>query len=177
MAMIWQVEAAAHRVGAAKADFYPSIDLIAFAGLDTIFFRKLFRWESRSAYIIPGLHLPIFTAGRIRANVRARQAEFEELIYSYNELVLRAAQEVADQIVVLKAADLELQDQIALVENQSQTLCLTSLKVDHALSNCLDYLRAKELLLQEQLALNQKSYARTAASIALIRALGGGYGS
>ena len=175
MAHIWRVEATAHLVGAAKADFYPRVNLCAFAGLDSVFFNKLFTWGSRSATVVPAFHLPIFTAGRLKANLRARQAEFEQTIFAYNEAVLRAVKEVADQIVMLKTADETLRVENRLVQNKLQNRKLMHLRYEHAISNLLELLDTQEALLQEEFKKIHFQYERYVAVIHLIKALGGGY--
>ena len=100
MAQIWRVEALAHEVGAAKADFYPDINLKGFIGLESVLYRLLFKSRSKTAGLQPAIHLPIFTAGEIRANIRAKKAQFDEAVFDYNNLLLRSAQEVADLLIL-----------------------------------------------------------------------------
>lgn len=178
MALIWQVESAAHVVGAAKADFYPSVDLVAFAGFDSVFFRKLFNWKgSRQDFLTPALNLPIFTAGRIRANLRAKYAEFEQAIDSYNERLLQAVQQVADQIVVLKTADEKLNQQIHITQNQQHLEHLATLKFNNALNNELEVLQVRLQTQMQMWTRYQMEYERIYAAVSLIQVLGGGYGS
>lgn len=175
MAQIWRVEAAAHLVGAAKADFYPNVDLTAFAGLDSVFFNKLFSMGSWTTSVKPALHLPIFTAGRIRANLRARHAEFTQSIYIYNDMLLRAVKEVADKIVSLKYAHQDYEVQKQIVENKMQNQKLSSLRYENALNNLMEVLNAHEEVLREKFLQMKYEYDRYKATIQLIRALGGGY--
>lgn len=175
MAQIWRVEAAAHLVGAAKADFYPNVDLTAFAGLDSVFFNKLFSMGSWTTSVKPALHLPIFTAGRIRANLRARHAEFTESIYTYNDMLLHAVKEVADNIVTLKYANQNFDAQQQIVENKMQNQKLSSLRYENALNNLLEVLNAHEAVLREKFLQLKYEYDRYKATIQLIRTLGGGY--
>ncbi|NGX37996.1 MAG: Outer membrane protein OprM [Chlamydiae bacterium] len=175
MAHIWRVEATAHLVGAAKADFYPRVDLCALAGLDSVFFSKLFSWSSRAASVKPAFHLPIFTAGRLKAHLRARQAEFEETIFAYNDAVLRAVKEVADQLIILKTTDESLKVETMLVQNKLQNRRLMSLRYEHAVSNLLELLDTQDAFLQEEFKRIQFQYKRSIAAVHLIKTLGGGY--
>src|SRR5256885_1602622 len=72
-----RVEAAAARIGAAKADFYPNINLNAFLGFDalTLHGLDLFSAGSRTAGVGPAIHLPVFEAGRLQAGLRGRYGE------------------------------------------------------------------------------------------------------
>ncbi|MBI3236250.1 MAG: TolC family protein, partial [Chlamydiales bacterium] len=98
-ALIWKVESAGKEIGIAKTEFYPNINLSLFAGLESLAFGDLFKWVSRTGGVEPALHLPIFTAGRLRANLRSKVAFYNETVFSYNALLLKAVQEVADRLV------------------------------------------------------------------------------
>ncbi len=103
MAQVWRVEAAAKQIGAAKADFYPSVNLMAFGQLESLSFNKLLNIGSRQGGLVPAVHLPIFTGGKLTANLKEKVASFNEQTYRYNEMLLNAAKEVADQIVILSS--------------------------------------------------------------------------
>lgn len=175
MAHIFAVEQMAHLVGAAKTEFYPRIDLAALGGLDSVFFSKLFSGGSLSATVVPSLHLPLFTAGRIRANLQKQQAEFHEKIYAYNQRLLEAVQEVADQVVSLEKREALVKVQNRVVKNRIKEWKLLQLRYQHSLSNQMEVLRGQVLVLEEQLEEIQRGYERTLAAIGLIKALGGGY--
>jgi outer membrane protein TolC len=175
MASIWRVESAAELVGAAQADFYPSVNLIAFAGLDTVFFNKFFKWASRTGYVTPAITLPIFTGGKLTANLRAHRAEFQEAIQTYNEVLLGALKEVADQIATLKAKDERLKAEKWIVRSKMENQQLVSLRHEHALDSSLQVLNAQDELLMEQFKQIQIEYENYQANIQLIKALGGGY--
>ena len=63
----WRVEAAAHDVKNAKAQFYPNINLVAFAGLSSIGLGNLLNAGSLQYGAGPAIHLPIFEGGKLRA--------------------------------------------------------------------------------------------------------------
>ena len=91
-----RLEAAAKEINAAKTHFYPSFNLRAFAGLESVFWSKLFSADSYFGALQPALNLPIFNAGMIKANLMGKVAEFNEAVASYDALILKAAQEIAD---------------------------------------------------------------------------------
>lgn len=174
-AQIWRVEALAHLVGAAKADFYPSINLMGLAGLDSVFVNKLFTGKSITETLTPALNLPIFTAGRIRANLRAREAEFQEAIQNYNDMLLGAAREVADQITAFQTADGLYRLQESVVEDRMSQQNLSSDRYNVGISALFDLLQAQGQLLAAQLALIDLALSKSSNAIALVKALGGGY--
>lgn len=175
MARIWLVESAAYRVGAARTEFYPRIDLCALGGLDSVFFSKLFTTGSLSSNIYPALHLPIFTAGRIKANLRAYEAEFHASIYDYNQTLLLAVQEVADKVVSLQKADEDLKIEARLVQNRIENQQLARLRFSNSLDSLDAVLYAQNQAIEEQITQIGMEYEKRLATIQLIRALGGGY--
>lgn len=175
MAQIWRVESAAHLVGAAKADFYPNIDLVGLVGFDSVFFNTWFTSKGAGYSVKPALHLPIFTAGRIRANLRARHAEFMEAVHTYNELVLHSVKEVADKIVSLKYANAKFHTQQTIVKNKVDNQEISRLRFENALDNFMEVLNAHEDVLSEKFLQLEYEYNRYKSTIELIQALGGGY--
>ena len=67
MAQIWRVEAAARRVGAAKAAFFPNINLTGLGRLETLSWSLLFSVDSLAGSLAPALTLPLFTGGQLTA--------------------------------------------------------------------------------------------------------------
>jgi NodT family efflux transporter outer membrane factor (OMF) lipoprotein len=177
MAQIWRVESLAHDVGAAKADFYPDINLRAFIGLESVLYRLLFKSDSKTAGLQPAIHLPIFTAGEIRANIRAKKALFDQAVFDYNDLLLRSAQEVADLLILTQTVFEQKQDQEQIVGAAKERYELTVLRQQKGLDNLLTQYALEEEWIQKQLDDVSLLYSQYLAAVKLIKALGGGYRS
>ncbi|MES2345755.1 MAG: efflux transporter outer membrane subunit [Chlamydiota bacterium] len=175
MAQIWKVESIADEVGAAKADFYPNINLGAFLGLESVFYSMLFNSQSKTMGLEPALHLPIFTAGAIKANVRAKKALFDEEVYRYNGLILRSVKEVADLLVLAESLFKQKQDQVRIVETAAKRLRVTALREKSGLDSQFAKYAVEEELIEKQLEDVALLYGQYLASIKLVKALGGGY--
>jgi len=176
MAQKARLEAAAKRIDAAKTDFYPNVNITTLIGLESIFWSKLFRAENYSGSFQPAIHLPIFTAGRLRAQLDEKVAEFNEAVHSYNNLILVAAQQVADSLSNLFYIQKEIEvreSSLQVVERQEY---LTRRRVEHALDDRIAYLQAQNAVLEMQLIVETMLYSKQLAGILLIRSLGGGYG-
>jgi len=93
-----QAEATLRTVDAARADFYPDVSIDALAGLDAVGAKHLFELASRTWQVAPAVHLPLFDAGRLRANLRASSAEADMALLAYRGTVLDAAHEAADSL-------------------------------------------------------------------------------
>ncbi|HEY0766633.1 MAG TPA: efflux transporter outer membrane subunit, partial [Steroidobacteraceae bacterium] len=90
-----QVDAAAHGVAAAEADFYPNVNLTAFAGLQSIGLSQLFDASDRIVGAGPALHLPVFNRGGLRGALQTQQAQLDQSVGQYNQTLLDAVREVA----------------------------------------------------------------------------------
>ncbi len=93
-----RVEAATAGRAAAKAAFYPDINLKAFVGLQAVGLDKLVDSGSVIYGAGPALHLPIFDSQRLKAGYIGATAELDGAVASYNETVLKAIRDVADQL-------------------------------------------------------------------------------
>ena len=110
-----QVEAAAHDIKAAEADFYPNVNLTAFAGFQAIGLSQLFESSDRILGAGPALSLPVFNRGALRGQLYGRQAQFDSFVGQYNQTLLDAVKDVADVVANWRALEREtLQQQIAL---------------------------------------------------------------
>jgi NodT family efflux transporter outer membrane factor (OMF) lipoprotein len=172
-----RVTATSARIGAAKADFFPDINLAAFAGFGATGLHNLdlLTAESRIAGIGPALHLPIFDAGRLRANLRGRYAEYDAAVEQYNATLVEALRQVADQIASLRAVKRQLTDQADALAAAEDAYRLTLDRYRAGLTNYLDVLVNEERLLAERLARVRLQGRSLAVNVEMIRALGGGY--
>lgn len=174
-AQIWRVEAAAKEIGAAKADFYPRVNLMAFAQLESLSFNKLLNIGSKQGGIVPAVHLPIFTGGKLTANLKEKVAAFNEETYRYNELLLNAAGEVADQIAILSATFDTLSFQINSLEVAEDELQLHYARYKNGINDFLTVLENQENLLTQRYQLFGYERDYLLAVLKMIKALGGGY--
>ena len=174
-AQIWRVKSASKEIGVAKTEFYPNINLCAFAGLESLAFSDLFSGSSHQGALQPALHLPIFTAGKLRANLRSKVAFYNEMVFAYNDQLLHAVNDVANQIVLLRAKSQELAMQTTAVEIITQQYDLKALCFEKGIGNALDLLTLEEDVLNQRLALVYLQRDYLLATLQLIKALGGGY--
>src|SRR5262249_25320755 len=94
-----QVAAQSARIGVAEADFYPRFALIGTIGFAAEHFNDLFGSGSLLGVIGPSFRWDILNYGRILNNVRAQDARFQGLAYTYQNTVLQAGREAEDGIV------------------------------------------------------------------------------
>ena len=104
----WRIEAQGKRVDAAKADFLPNVNLLGFIGFQGFGFTQLFSSQSGTFGIGPAVSLPIFDGGLRRGKLGAETSAKDEVVESYNQTLIRALQEIADDVLLLKSNRQEL---------------------------------------------------------------------
>lgn len=171
----WRVEAATQDVGVARAQFYPNLNLVAFAGFSSIGLDRLFDGASKQWGVGPALRLPLFDGGRLRANLRGKVAELDGAIESYNATVLDAVREVTDQIASSQAIGRQQDAQRSAQTFAESAYEIAVQRYEAGLGNLLQVLSAETAVLnQRRLSVDLAARALD-TQVALMRALGGGY--
>ncbi len=167
------VEAANRGVKAAQADFYPNINLAAFAGLQPVGLSQVF--DSRTFGAGPALSLPLFNRGALRGQLYGRQAQFDSSVGQYNQTLLDAVKDVADVVANWRGLEREtLQEETALDAAQ-RSYDLTSERYRAGLDNYLSVLSSQNQVLLAQTLRAELQARRLTFSVNLVQALGGGY--
>jgi NodT family efflux transporter outer membrane factor (OMF) lipoprotein len=170
----WRVEAAGQDVRSARAQFYPNINLNAFAGLSSIGLGNLLQSGSLQWGIGPALRLPIFDAGRLRANLQTKSADLDAAVESYNGAVVDAVRDVADQLASARSITLQQAEQRAAQEAAEGAYDIATQRYRAGLGNYLNVLTAESSVLgQRRLQVDLAARALDVQA-QLARALGGG---
>ncbi|WUR12036.1 efflux transporter outer membrane subunit [[Empedobacter] haloabium] len=169
-----RLRAANANIGAARAAFFPRISLTAALGSSSPEFSGLFDSGTRTWSFVPQLTVPIFDAGRNRANLGLAEVRKDIAVADYEKTIQVAFREVADAL----AARTYLADQVAaqraIQEAQAERLRLLQLRFENGVASTLDVLDAQRELFDAQQQLVQARLLRTTSAIDLYRALGGG---
>ena len=176
------IAAAEHRlrgaeanIGAARAAFFPSISLTGVAGsasrdLDALFGDGTSLWLFR-----PSISLPIFTAGKLRANLRASEAQRDEMIANYEKAIQSAFRDVADALAQRRWLEAQIgttQQAIAALSERSR---LATIRFEAGRAAYLEVLDAERDRFSAEQQLIQLRRAWLASGVALYAALGGGF--
>jgi multidrug efflux system outer membrane protein len=171
----WRVEAQLGRVAASEAAFRPDINLAGAFGLDAISLGKLLRWPSRTPLIGATLDLPLFDSGRLKAQLDIARGQRNELVDEYNEAVLAAVREVAQEGATLQGLDKEARAHQLALDASRKLLDSAEARMQRGLLERAGVLQAKMTLLRQQDTDLQLLDARLQTQVALAKALGGGY--
>ena len=174
-AMRWYVQASLDQVDSARALFYPSFDIKAFFGLDSIHLDTLFKKTSRQFNFIPGLKLPLFDGGRLNANLEGTRAASNMMIERYNQSVLNAVRDVAVNGTRLQTLNDEREMQAERVEATRFTQRAAEAAYQRGLTSRLQATEARLPVLAEEMSLLMLDSRRVIQSIQLMKSLGGGY--
>jgi NodT family efflux transporter outer membrane factor (OMF) lipoprotein len=175
VALRWRVESAAKEIEVAKAQFYPNINLVAFAGMSGLDIGRLLNGNSLSGGVGPAISLPVFNAGILRGNLRVQTASYDIAVESYNEVVIGALQEVADRIVSLRSLQRQLERTDEALESAQRAYNLAERGYRGGLVDYLNVLNAQAELLAEQRARALIVAQQLLVQAGLMKALGGGY--
>lgn len=160
---------------AAHAAFYPNVNLVGFAGFTAVGLESLPKGDSQTWTLGPAIHLPIFDAGRLKAEYGRSTADLDAAVSSYNETVLRAVREAADQAARVESLDRQLADQRRALDAAEQAYRLAEQRYEAGLATFLTVLNAETQVLGARRQRVNLLADRMLARIALLVALGGSF--
>jgi NodT family efflux transporter outer membrane factor (OMF) lipoprotein len=174
LAQRWRVEAAQHGMENAQAQFYPNVNLTAFAGFQILGPGSLVTAGNREIGVGPAITLPLFDGGRRRGNLAARDSEYDIAVEQYNQSVADGLREVVDQLASFRSVDEQRAQQREGLATAQDAYDLATLRYREGVGNYLQVLTTETQLLSQR-SLEADLRARSLdLSINLARALGGG---
>ncbi|EAA1829514.1 multidrug resistance outer membrane protein MdtQ [Salmonella enterica subsp. enterica serovar Napoli] len=173
----WYIESSLSSIDAAKAAFYPDINLMAFLQQDALHLSDLFRHSAQQYGITGGLTLPIFDSGRLNANLDIAKAQSNLSIANYNKAVVDAVNDVARAASQVETLAQKNQHQQQIEHDAQRVVGLAQARFNAGIIAGSRVSEAKIPALHEQCngLLLQGQWLD--ASIQLTSALGGGYHS
>jgi outer membrane protein, multidrug efflux system len=165
------------RIGVAKAAFFPAISLTGSAGFASGDIDRLFNSDSRIWSIGPSLYLPIFQGGRNRANLERSRAAYDESVAIFRQRVLVAFREVQDALTATQFLAEQSAAQERALASARRAAVLAQTRYDSGFVAYLEVIDAQRTALAVERASVQLGALRLNTSVALIKALGGGWKS
>ena len=159
----------------ARKAFFPSIGLSAFGGRESASLDDLFSGPARIWNFQAQLTQPIFQAGRLMDERDVALSRRNQSVIQYEASIRTAFQEVYNAIVAQREARDRLESRQAQVMALQDVVRLAQLRVDNGVSNQLELLDAQRNLLSAQLSWAGAWQQQQDASLAMLRALGGGF--
>ncbi|HUQ93246.1 MAG TPA: efflux transporter outer membrane subunit [Bryobacteraceae bacterium] len=165
------------RLGAARAQYFPQISLTGFLGTQSRQLTDLFIGPAQQFSFAPAALMPIFNAGRLRANVRFTEAARAEALASYERSIQNAFREVSDALTGYRKTVEQRTQQELLVRALRERNRLSLLRYQGGLDSYLQVLDAQRNQFQGELSLARLRREELLSVIQLYRALGGGWQS
>jgi multidrug efflux system outer membrane protein len=162
-------------IGAARAAFFPSINLTGNLGTASSALSGLFKAGSLAWSFLPSVTLPIFEAGQLRASLDVAEVQKDINVAQYEKTIQAAFREVADGLAARGTYDDEVAADQRDTEAEQSALDLSDLRFRNGVDDYLTVLTAQTGLYNAQLTLVSAREARLANLVDLYRSLGGGW--
>jgi NodT family efflux transporter outer membrane factor (OMF) lipoprotein len=162
-------------IGVAEAEFYPHIAINGTWEYSAEFFKDLWTSRALAGSVGPTFTWNILNYGRILNNVRLQDAKFQELVATYQNTVLSAAQDVENGLVTFLQAQQRTKFQAASVKDAEEAVRIA---VAQYKAGTVDFTRVTQLeqaLVSQQDTLAQAQGEIVTGLIQVYKALGGGW--
>ena len=171
----WYIESSLSSIDAAKAAFYPDVNLMAFLQQDALHLSDLFRHSAQQMGVTAGLTLPIFDSGRLNANLDITKAQSNLTVANYNKAVVDAVNDVARAASQVETLEQKNQHQQQIEHDAQRVVGLAQARFNAGIIAGSRVSEAKIPALREQCNGLVLQGQWLDASIQLTSALGGGY--
>jgi multidrug efflux system outer membrane protein len=163
------------QIGVAVGAYFPVVRLTGETGFDSGDIGLLFNWESHIWSYGPSITFPIFEGGRIEADIKQQRAAYEENVADYRQSVLVAFQDVEDSLSSLHYLADQAEAENRAYQSYQRALELTNARYSSGLVSYFDVITAEGDALNAQQSTVQLAGNRLAATVRLIKAMGGGW--
>ena len=170
-----RMASANEQIGIAQAAFYPTLSLNALAGFEGSSILNWFTWPSRVWAVGPTLSQTLYDHGRRQASSDAVKAQYDASVAIYRQTTLDAFQQVEDNLVALRQLETEAAQQHDATSSAEQSLDLFNTRYEGGVDTYLQVITSQTAALQNERNDIEIMRRRLAASVLLIKALGGGW--
>lgn len=170
-------EAASKQIDAAKAAFYPNINLSAMIGRQALAVNTLTDPAATLGSIGPALTLPILDGGRLVAGQKSAESQYDIAVASYDATLAEALRQVADAVVSKRQLARQLADTQRSAAAAEKAWQVMNDRYNGGLATYLEVLAAEDSLISIRRSVAQLRSRAFTLDIALVRALGGGFRS
>lgn len=171
----YRLKAANANIGAARANFFPSISITGSIGSLTPEYDNLFTGSARTWTFMPQVYLPIFDTGRNIARLGVSEAERDIAVASYEKTIQSAFREVADALVQRENIGEQLKAETERLAAATRTYTLAGHRYSAGIDNMLTLLDAQRTLYGAEQSYIGTRLLREGNALTLYKALGGGW--
>ena len=162
------------QVNVARTNFYPSLNITARGGYQSVDFSKMFDAGSLFGNILGGLTQPIFNKRQIRTQYEVSLSEQEKALYNYQQTILLAVKEISDALDTYQSNNAKIALKEKEFEAYTDAVEYSEELLNNGMASYIEVLTAKESQLSAELSIVNTRLAKHLALIKLYKALGGG---
>lgn len=170
-----RVEAAASRIKVARADFYPSVNISAMFGFQSLGLGNLLKAGSTVGSVGPAVTLPIFRGGALAGEYRGARGTYDAAVADYDRTVTDAYRAVADAVTSQRALTVRLAESRQALADAEAAYDIAKQRYKGGLSRFLEVLSAEDRTLQARRTVSDLEARAFTLDVSLVRALGGGF--
>jgi multidrug efflux system outer membrane protein len=170
-----ELAAATAQVGVATADLFPKFSLTGSAGFESVSASDWFTGASKVWSVGPTGQWNIFDAGRIRGNIKVKNARQEQALANYEKTVLSSFEDVENALVRYAKEQVRRRSLEDAVKSSKESVHAANQLYTNGLANFINVLDAERSLYHVQDQLVQSDCAVSTNLISLYKALGGGW--
>ena len=163
------------QIGVARAAYFPVVYLTGQAGFLSGDAGKLFTGDSFTWSLGPSVSFPVFTAGRTAATVKQAESSYQETLANYRQTAFTAFKEVEDSLAQIRFWSQQAGAQAEALESARHVTELTRARYQAGVLTYFEVVNAQRDELQIQRQEAQLTASRFAATVRLIKSLGGGW--
>lgn len=171
----YQLKAADANIGAARAAFFPSITLTSGLSASSTELSSLFTAGSGMWNFIPKIDIPVFNAGRNKANLKLAEIRQQQSIVNYEQKIQAAFKQVADALALRDSISQQLDAQQRYLDSLYITLQRARGLYSSGAVSYIEVIDAERSLFATQQTILDLIYSRQVNEINLFTALGGGW--
>ena len=162
-------------IGAARANFFPTIGITSSIGTIAPQFHDLFSRGAGTWLFQPQAVLPIFDMGRNWATLKMSEADRDAAVATYEKSIQVAFREVADALVQRANISEQLDAQKSLLEATRATYDLSQNRYEIGLDSFINVLDAQRSLFSTEQGMINTVLLREINALNLYKTLGGGW--
>jgi NodT family efflux transporter outer membrane factor (OMF) lipoprotein len=170
-----RIEAAFAGREVARKAFYPDINLVGAAGWAAIGLSPLFSAASLQYGAGPAIHLPIFDAGKIRADYAGATGDLDAAVADYNGALTNAVKQTADALTQIQSVEGQSREQATALKSAVDSFDFATERYRSGLSPQLNVLSSEDLVIRARTQSVSLASDLASARVSLVMALGGGF--
>lgn len=170
-----ELKGANANIGAARAAFFPTVSLTAGAGVISSDLSDLFDGGSDSWLFSPSLRVPIFTAGKLQAELDVAKIRKEIYVARYENAIQTAFREVADALIAVETYEAQLLAQKANLEANEEYYSHARNRYQQGVDSFLTLLDSQRSLYSSRQRYLTLRLAQLENQVNLYKVLGGGW--